>query len=486
VDRTRLRALLAIPAALALALPAPAGTQSAAWTVSTNAIGEAGRAAVPLQSRQPNLATGALGIDWAMPPRLLPAHSTYGDNDGLPPEPFVNPRSWKVDLFLTDHGKRDCPSGASFDWTVSGDGSSETPRSHACSVTAQVPSLGTYSVTARELRHGEPTGTEVTDHDVLVKDWLIVGLGDSNGSGQGNPPYINTRCDRSEASYQYQTALYIEDHDPRTSVTFVFDACSGARSDQVWKDSYLGQQPSGGVVLAPQIDQVESVIGRRRPDAVIISAGVNDLSFGPVMAFCATYTGPQGSPKDCQDAPVVATSSQGYVEAYSLARTGQGATVAQRTAAQLKVLPRRLEQLSKALDGLHAAHVFATQYPDESTGQDGALCNKTGPFPQLPSGVWGWLQQVGDKLNAMIAGGTGVPGWIPVTGVAKGFKGHGYCSPSSYFVTPLASVLEQGNTDGSFHADAKGNQVTLALTRDSVCQQLYGNPECNGDPPAPK
>ena len=47
----------------------------------------------------------------------------------------------------------------------------------------------------------------------------MLGVGDSNGSGEGNPPFFFPQCDR------------IEDHDPRSSVTFVFTTCSGARTD---------------------------------------------------------------------------------------------------------------------------------------------------------------------------------------------------------------------------------------------------------------
>jgi hypothetical protein len=430
-----------------------------------------------------------LAIDWTMPHRLYPDNSDWGGELGLPPASYVSPSDWTVELFLTDGDAKTCPSGVTFDWTVTGAGKTITPDTHECRASAQVPKLGTYAVTAKEMKDGKATGTEATNKKVIVKDWLIVGFGDSNGSGQGNPPYINPRCDRSVASYQYQTALYVENHDPRSSVTFVFDSCSGARSDQVWQNSYEGQEPSGNVILPPQIDQVKSVIGDRKPDAVIMSVGINDLYFGSIMGFCATYnsTGTAFTNHTCESAHVTPTKDAlGYTTAYSESADFADATVATRTAERIRLLPGRLALLNDHLRSLDAAHIFASQYPDESTNAKGQLCDDTaGPFPKLSSTVWGWLQQTGSSLNAAVAG-TSSLGWVPITGVAAGFVGHGYCSTDSYFDTPPRSLWEQGNSNGSFHATAKGAAITFALTRDKVCEKLYGNADCDGNAPEEK
>ena len=429
-----------------------------------------------------------LAVDWSMPDRLRAANSAWPGDTGLPPASFVDPKDWTVSLFLTNGSQKTCPAGDTFDWSVSGSGFSSTAGSHGCAVDVQVPKLGVYSVTARELKNGVPTGAEATNKNVVVRDWLIVGLGDSNGSGQGNPPYtLDARCDRSVTSYQYQTAQYIENHDPHTSVTFLFDACSGARSDQVWLNSYEGQEPSGGVMLPSQLDQVKGVLGTRKPDAMIMSVGINDLFFGPIMSFCATYntTGTTFTNRTCESSPVTQTKDAlGYTTEYSQSSDLADQTIAARTATRLSVLPNRLSLLNQHLASLHAAHVFATQYPDETTNQNGQLCNNTGPFPKLSSTVWGWLQHVGKALNGIVAA-TSSLGWIPVTGIPARFIGHGYCSTASYFFTPVASLWAQGNTSGGFHATAGGAAITRELTREQVCQALYGNPGCDGEVPAP-
>ncbi len=321
-----------------------------------------------------------------------------------------------------------------------------------CKVTATVKKLGSYAVTAEELKGGVPDGTKAANEKVVVRDWLIVALGDSNGSGQGNPPYLYPQCDRSVISYQFQTAQYIEDHDPRSSVTFLWAACSGARSDQLWRNTYEGQEPGQGTTLPPQLDQIHSrlVPSNRKVDAVIMSVGINDLFFGQIMGFCTTYDTP-AAPKalwgsSCEKAHVAKSiDSQGYVERVLAVeererpdaragdrRPGQGAS------------DRRSGCSTSSSTKLDPAHVFATQYPDETTDSDGSICNGTGPPPRLPSTVWSWLKAVGAQLNSAVGKTTGL-GWTPVTGIAQEFTGHGYCSPETWFRTVAQSVISQHN-----------------------------------------
>jgi hypothetical protein len=463
------------------------GSSTGTATLSAAAQGQSSVGTVSASGQARLRVTGGpLDVDWAMPSRTIPETADWSNPYGLPTAEFVSPRDWQVQLFLTKDGSRTCPTGVTFDWTITGEGSSGTPVSDHCDVNAYVKKLGVYRVTAKEMRDGKPTGTTATDDHVLVRDWLIIGLGDSNGSGQGNAPYVDGLCDRSVKSYQYQAAKYIEDQDPHSSVTFVWDACSGAHTDQLWKNSYEGQEPSGGDVLPPQIEQVKSVIGKRKPDAIIMSVGINDLSFSAIMTFCAFYVPSHGSSRDCQDAPVTPTTDQlGYTTRYTPSDSKSSETLAQRTAVQLNSLGGKLQALSAPLAGLDAAHVFITEYPNESTDQTGQLCNNTGPRPRFSSGVWGWLQHVGTGLNGVIAG-TASFGWAPVTGVAEGFIGHGYCSTDSYFDTVEQSLSDQHNAIGAFHPNETGAAITASLTRAKVCQALYGNPDCSGLPPPPQ
>jgi hypothetical protein len=60
------------------------------------------------------------------------------------------------------------------------------------------------------------------------------------------------------------------------------------------------------------------------------------------------------------------------------------------------------------------------------------------------------------------------------------------CSTDSYFDTAVRSLWEPGNNNGSFHATGKGAAITFALTRDKVCDKLYGNADCDGNAPEAK
>jgi hypothetical protein len=151
--------------------------------------------------------------------------------------------------------------------------------------------------------------------------------------------------------------------------------------------------------------------------------------------------------------------------------------------ARVKELPTDYRLLARHLDELGAAHVLLTQYPDETTGADGKICDGTGRFPKLEAPVWLWLKQVGDELNRAVAG-TSSLGWTPVTGIPEGFVGHGYCSTDSYFRSIVESAQAQTNAYGSFHATAAGQAITFAHTRDAACKTLYGNPACDGNPPS--
>lgn len=187
-----------------------------------------------------------------------------------------------------------------------------------------------------------------------VKDILIVSIGDSYSSGEGNPesssirqvsggeivqrvfwaddgasPRSNPsyaeyhvkmpgaasppfsleihfadpvsldhiRAHRSTLSWPAQVALAIERADPHTSVTFISVAASGASVEH----GLLG--PFKGVPLPfstehfdpmpPQIDQVASLVGSRRIDVMLVSVGINDIGFRYVLSALALhgYTG---------------------------------------------------------------------------------------------------------------------------------------------------------------------------------------------------
>src|SRR5207253_2849476 len=78
----------------------------------------------------------------------------------------------------------------------------------SCQQVLTFPAQGTYPVDLTVT--DDAGGTATTSLPVTVKDLLVVSLGDSYGSGEGNPPYRDTRCDRSSKAASAQAAERLE------------------------------------------------------------------------------------------------------------------------------------------------------------------------------------------------------------------------------------------------------------------------------------
>lgn len=131
-----------------------------------------------------------------------------------------------------------------------------------------------------------------------AKAFLIVSMGDSFGSGEGNPHqpqkiefgvptagpiWDDKACHRSQLAGAKQAAELIQkwlgEHADR--VDFISVACTGAWITHLYRDHYTTPTPEGPhVVLDTQINQVKQLVGSRQIDALFISAGGNDARFG--------------------------------------------------------------------------------------------------------------------------------------------------------------------------------------------------------------
>ncbi len=435
------------------------------------------------------LQLATLGIDWSMPKRLTlqtPAQQSWGALDGLPPVAEIYPKSWQVNLFLTDGGVPSCPSGTTYLWSVSGRGTTQTLPGRSCKVLATVPKLGTYSVTAKEFKNSQPTGTAASNPKVEVQDFLIVGLGDSNGSGEGNWPFYYDRCNRSVASYQYQAALYVQDQDPHASVTFIHASCSGASVDHLTTSKYAGIRPESPP-LQPQIQQVTTLLDHQKPvrpvDAVIVSVGVNDLGFGAILEFCAL------GPSNCEKARVTpAVDETNHITAFTASSSPTDPTLATEIANLQKQLPARYGPLAadltrpvSAAGGLGAApkDVLITQYPDFTNGDNGTPCGPTGAA-RFTTATWAWLGQNAKLLNSTVAAAAKAHGWTLVPVNSAAFATRGYCSTRSLFVG-IANAKAHGDAGGPFHPDAEAHQIQAAEVEPLLCKQLGLSPTCQSD-----
>ena len=160
--------------------------------------------------------------------------------------------------------------------------------------------------------------------DFVVKDKLIVGLGDSYAAGEGNPDipasfttqrkerdrlavhgnyvaprkdkgskavWLDRRCHRSMYSYQFQTALLLAMKNPKEAVTFVSFSCTGGTTrdiidaNQSAKEGWFrkGKVPAQLPELRTLLNG--NVQGPRPIDYLLLSTGGNDAGFGKYVAY---------------------------------------------------------------------------------------------------------------------------------------------------------------------------------------------------------
>jgi hypothetical protein len=209
----------------------------------------------PIDDIDPPFEAPPGGFDWTVPNRLnvwrwndlrdaAPSHS--GPAETYDPA-YVHPTQFPMDFNgCPDESELNLslsrqPTRFTYTWNIAGSITSARSCLHRHVFAAQ----GSYAARLTIDGGAQPASYEQT---VRVRDLLIVSLGDSYGSGEGNPdipqvpglifPFIDQqvdwlddRCHRSVWAGPTQAALAIERADPKTSVTYLSFACSGATID---------------------------------------------------------------------------------------------------------------------------------------------------------------------------------------------------------------------------------------------------------------
>lgn len=320
-----------------------------------------------------------------------------------------------------------------------------------------------------------------------VRNILVLAMGDSYASGEGNPrnveawlaeggpfrPYWDDdACNRSARSAPAQAALALERSSATTSVTFVDVTCSGAGITR----GILGRQPG---VAASQIEQATAIVADRAVDLVTLSVGGNDVGFGSLLQTCALAS-------DCP----LARATSAPLDAFRTVQTGVQALTG--------ALPDGYRRIAACLTGddcvladarrvpgvrlADSGRVLPTLYPDITRSASGQPCTyltipardfawargtildprPTRPYPYpVAGGRTVDLPMASGSLNEVLSATAGLPGWRPVTGTwaASGdsAEGHGVCAGASawaYGVTALAGFAE-----ASFHPNVPGTAV---------------------------
>jgi hypothetical protein len=281
---------------------------------------------------------------------------------------------------------------------------------------------------------------------VEVDDTLIVALGDSVASGEGNPEappgaerrWLDTPCHRSAAAGFQQAANQLGKVDRRRSITFVSLACSGARIDKGLLEPYDGIEPSpGGAPYLPQVDRLRELAGRRQAgdsgepavDAVLLSVGANDVRFSGIVKRCTL-------PDECQVAQKRGLDSR------------------------LAALGGDYDELGEALDeAAPGSPVFITEYFDPTHDEFGRFC-KHGPLATSQAEVEWAYEELLRPLNRKIKTAAERNGWQEVEGVAGDFGPHGYCTGKRRrWVRTLGDAIERDNLAGTLHPNEAGQRA---------------------------
>ena len=413
----------------------------------------------------------ALAVDWTMPDRFggdtddnglidFPNTAGYVHNLASGCDPCPEPRFM---VHLEAVGPATVVIG-SYRWAISGGALSApltvggpTPEidillpegDYAVEVVGEIPlPLGSIRV-----RGGGP---------VTVEDLLVVAIGDSYASGEGNPEMrrgaagelplwgdggdaaatlAHAAAHRSTVAWPARTAIALEAYDPRSSVTFVSTATTAARID--W--GILTPQGGQGV---SQLDQVAALVGHRTIDLLLVQEGGNSIGFARLVR-ALVEADPLFDPV-CYHLMVdqaVASAgdgdwTRGTSVSFRLPFDWSCRPTSRSSGAHLPGLDglgAAFERLDQALRPFEIEQVMLVGYPDPTgAGVDGEHCREivgdvTPPlqFHEISreEGARG-VAEVLAPLNSALEAAAQEQGWWFVGGIASSFaSGHGYCAP---------------------------------------------------------
>jgi hypothetical protein len=371
---------------------------------------------------------------------------------------FLRNGTWPV--FLDACASNDAARGTitNYTWTVAFPTGPITISTANCRVVIPMPK-GTRPATLTITTKDGRTASASTDID--ARTYLIVSMGDSYASGEGNPvrdlvfrqaPAFwgtpsDTLCHRSANSGPARAALALERSDPHTAVVFLSVACSGAViSNLIDHRQFTTPLPSP---QDPQIQQVRNVLcpsgtdGNCSPgdmpaiDALMLSIGGNDVEFGDIVATCAL------APGSCAGNVIFVTGKE----------------------FQLALIPAKLQALSVALTALNAPRILITEYPDgvhmdsETVCPEITLEGAIGNSADLHIGhddlVWAadFIRRLDQTTHDTVGS---FPGWGYVGGMNSRFDTHGYCMPDTWEIHHNVSQRRQDDPRGTLHPNTGG------------------------------
>jgi hypothetical protein len=420
--------------------------------------------------------SGPLRIDWRMADRFgLDRHGQPAADRFVLPNTYAyaHPDAFTVQFAAAGTLAAD-PTAVSFDWTLSGQpfvnlnpnvlGPKRSWSMTGRNATARLPA-GNYRVILTMT--DQSSRTRSVSESLTVRDLLLVSLGDSFASGEGNPEVpakpghrpewaegltpemtrAHAEAHRSNLAGPARAALEIERRDPHTSVTFISVAHSGARITAPAMDAGSPRDRLAPNDLRAQLVALRQIVGDRPIDALFLSIGGNDVGFGDLA---------RAMPSPLFDRAAWQKQVRGRLANLD---------------GEFRLL-RRLIHLS--LD-VADRHVFLTEYADPTGDRWGhtaaQILGDIFPGIRVDQSKLEWARtEVLGPLNAAVARAAAVHDWNYVGEIAEDFRRHGYAADDPYTAHPEAdhirwirtygeSTAMQGDISGTLHPNEFGHRA---------------------------
>jgi hypothetical protein len=359
----------------------------------------------------------------------------------------------------------------------------------------------------------------------VVKGWeqqikgAFVELQDLLRTASQKVRWQNRQCHRSAKAGSALAAKAIEDADPKTSVTFVHLACSGATVVEGIIGPYVGIEPGAPV---SQIVMADTLVGSREVDAIYTSIGGNDARFADIVKACVLLDPcyrqhpspiPNELERNAAMACLLISVALGSISpqfsrcSFVLKRLGDWSAEHLYTRKISEYLPgQNPTAVQLANDGFNGSSKPGTKYRGlynlynelydavfmhtrilrpgqedrfliseylEATRKEGGVsCSEI----DMPRGVplvtedeYQWIDtNLNRELNQRIGNYAQAVGWTLVDGIGTGSREHGICANDNFLNRFQDSFLTQGGYHGAIHPNARGHQ----LYRDRILAKL--------------
>jgi 1-phosphatidylinositol phosphodiesterase len=310
---------------------------------------------------------------------------------------------------------------------------------------------------------------------------------------------------RSTHAYSARYAMAVEEADPRSSVTYVSVAQSGAVVSELINTKNLSSDD--GVTLMPvQLEQLKKIVGNRKIDTLLISIGGNDAGFGPLLGkllaspvvfaglgqltenfldpvslvpkYAENAVNPTGSfdwrpnaLKNVINGNFTSSNAEGIAsEIFSYLNNSlptdtltrlQFASAFNGISGELVKLSDSYAVLNQYLsNNFNIGRIAITEYPDINKvyvrGSDGepVIWWGAGVTDLLPGTAVNPSEGLlatklfAEPLNRTVSDAAATHNWLYVGGVSDAFAGHGYgaAKDDRWIVTARESLIREGST----------------------------------------